>query len=525
MDKMLLLLFLGLAAEICSGLDNGLARTPPMGWLSWERFRCETDCTTFPDSCISEKLYMAMADKMVELNLKAYGYEYVNIDDCWPAKERDPETGKLVADPDRFPSGISALADYMHARGLKLGIYEDFGVQTCAKYPGSEFYMEIDANTFAEWKVDMVKFDGCNSDPNDSPYGYPTMQFYMNKTGHPMLYSCEWPLYESKKHDYPLIRKTCNMWRNYGDVTDSWESVTSIIHYFGNNPQNFSTFTGPGGWADPDMLVVGDFGLSYYQQKAQFGMWAMFAAPIFMSVDLRTITQEALAILKSKDVIAINQDPLGIQALRLYATDYALIRKTCNTWRNSHDVQDTWDSVLSIIDFYGDDNQNFSAYTGPGGWADPDMLVVGDFGLSYYQQKAQFGMWAMFSAPLLMSVDLRTISQEALAILQNRNVIAINQDPLGVPAKRLDLQLPNSISVWTKPLADGSTAVAFYQEGNSGRPTLVSTTLATIGLASGNGYNVTEVFDGKGMGTFKPSSPFKVLVDPNGILLLKAKPM
>ncbi|KAK7097799.1 hypothetical protein V1264_004724 [Littorina saxatilis] len=406
MDKMLLLLFLGLAAEICSGLDNGLARTPPMGWLSWERFRCETDCTTFPDSCISEKLYMAMADKMVELNLKAYGYEYVNIDDCWPAKERDPETGKLVADPDRFPSGISALADYMHARGLKLGIYEDFGVQTCAKYPGSEFYMEIDANTFAEWKVDMVKFDGCNSDPNDSPYGYPTMQFYMNKTGHPMLYSCEWPLYESKK------------------------------------------------------------------------------------------------------------------------PDYALIRKTCNLWRNGHDIGDTWKSVSSVIDFYGDNDQNFSAYTGPGGWADPDELVVGDFGLSYYQQKAHFGMWAMFSAPLLVSVDLRTISQEALAILQNRNVIAIDQDPLGVSAKRLDgMNLPNSISVWTKPLADGSTAVAFYQKGNSGRPTLVSTTLANIGLASGNGYNVTEVFDGKGMGTFKPSSPFKVLVDPNGILLLKAVPM
>ncbi|KAK7097796.1 hypothetical protein V1264_004724 [Littorina saxatilis] len=404
MDKMLLLLFLGLAAEICSGLDNGLARTPPMGWLSWERFRCETDCTTFPDSCISEKLYMAMADKMVELNLKAYGYEYVNIDDCWPAKERDPETGKLVADPDRFPSGISALADYMHARGLKLGIYEDFGVQTCAKYPGSEFYMEIDANTFAEWKVDMVKFDGCNSDPNDSPYGYPTMQFYMNKTGHPMLYSCEWPLYESKKHDYPLIRKTCNMWRNYGDVTDSWESVTSIIHYFGNNPQNFSTFTGPGGWADPDMLVVGDFGLSYYQQKAQFGMWAMFAAPIFMSVDLRTITQEALAILKSKDVIAINQDPLGIQALRLYA-------------------------------------------------------------------------------------------------------------------------VPNSISVWVKPLVDNSTAIAFLNENNEGRPTQLKTTLSDIGLKNSNGYNITELFDGKAMGMYKPTSPFDVLVDPTGILLLKAVPM
>ncbi|KAL8576377.1 hypothetical protein ACOMHN_048944 [Nucella lapillus] len=193
------LLVLALLAGVAAGLDNGLARTPPMGWLDWERFRCQIDCKDYPNECISEKLFMAMADKVIELGLKDVGYEYINIDDCWLAKERDSQ-GRLVADPERFPSGIKALANYMHKRGLKLGIYEDFGSKTCAGYPGSEFFMQQDANTFAEWEVDMLKFDGCNSDPKDMPYGYPIMQQFLNRTGRPILFSCEWPLYDYAHH-------------------------------------------------------------------------------------------------------------------------------------------------------------------------------------------------------------------------------------------------------------------------------------------------------------------------------------
>lgn len=302
-------------------LDNGLALTPPMGWLSWERFRCNVDCKNDPDNCISERLYMKMADLMVSEGFKDAGYEFVNIDDCWMAKERDSE-GRLMPDPERFPSGIKALSHYMHSKGLKLGIYEDFGSKTCGGYPGSEYYMESDANTFASWDVDMVKFDGCYSDAKDMPYGYHVMQFYLNKTGHSMLYSCEWPLYEWAQKlplsDFGLIAKTCNMWRNYVDVTDSWTSVLGIIDFYGNNKGNFANHAKPGAWNDPDTLVVGDFGLSYYQQKAQFGMWALFAAPLMMSLDLRTVTPEAKEILLNKNIIAINQDPLGKQAIRLF---------------------------------------------------------------------------------------------------------------------------------------------------------------------------------------------------------------
>ncbi|XP_076468475.1 alpha-galactosidase A-like [Babylonia areolata] len=302
-------------------LNNGLALTPPMGWLSWERFRCETDCKTYPDSCVDENLYMAMADRMVSDGYKDAGYEYVHIDDCWAAPERDSK-GRLQANPDRFPHGIKALADYVHERGLKLGIYTDIGYATCESLPGSEFYLQTDAYTFAEWGVDLVKTDGCKANPKDMDTSYPVFGFYLNQTGRPIVYCCSWAgaqvvIYHMQPN-YTSIREHCNVWRNYLDVQDSWENVKGILKFYGANKQNFASFSGPGGFSDPDQLLMGDYGLSRYQQKAQFGMWAMLASPLFMSVDLRTITPEAKAILLNRHVIAINQDPLGAQGIMLY---------------------------------------------------------------------------------------------------------------------------------------------------------------------------------------------------------------
>ncbi|KAL5011871.1 hypothetical protein ScPMuIL_010422 [Solemya velum] len=302
---------------VCS-LDNGLARTPPMGWMAWERFRCNVNCTEDPENCLSEKLIKKMADRMVSLGLLDVGYEYVSIDDCWPTKERD-SNGRLVPDPTRFPSGMKALGDYLHSKGLKFGIYEDFGTKTCGGFPGSEFYMSTDANTFAEWGVDMLKFDGCYSNINDMEIGYPTMEFFLNKTGRPILFSCSWPAYtQGIKTDYKLIRENCNMWRNYADIQDSWDSTYGIINHYGINKDGFSAFAGPGGWNDPDELIVGNFGLSYEQERAHMGMWAMMASPLFMSVDLRSIRNQSLALLKNKRLIAINQDPLGTQGRRVW---------------------------------------------------------------------------------------------------------------------------------------------------------------------------------------------------------------
>ncbi|ESO93810.1 hypothetical protein LOTGIDRAFT_209340 [Lottia gigantea] len=298
-----------------SSLDNGLGLTPPMGWLSWERFRCNIDCTNDPDNCISEKLYMSMADRLAEDGYRDVGYEYVNIDDCWSSKQRDSK-GRLVADPDRFPSGIKALADYVHNKGLKLGIYGDFGTFTCGGYPGSEFYMELDAQTFADWGIDSLKLDGCYARISDMPFGYPVMELYLNQTGRPILYSCSWPAYTAHPN-YPAIAKSCNIWRNYGDIQDSYSSLASIIEFYGKNEGNFSEVAGPGRFNDPDMLIIGDFSLSYYQQRLQMVMWAIMASPLYMSNDLRQVPEQSKEILQNKNVIAINQDPLGIQGKRV----------------------------------------------------------------------------------------------------------------------------------------------------------------------------------------------------------------
>ncbi|XP_069987902.1 alpha-N-acetylgalactosaminidase isoform X2 [Penaeus vannamei] len=311
-------------ALVCSGgvqaLENGLARTPPMGWLAWERFRCNTDCVNDPHNCISETLFMQMADILVSQGYRELGYNLVSLDDCWLARDRDSR-GRLQADAHRFPSGIPALSDYMHKRGLKFGIYEDYGNFTCAGYPGILGHLQKDAETFAEWGVDYVKLDGCYSHPTDMDRGYPEFGYFLNKTGRPMVYSCSWPFYQiysRMKPNYSAIINTCNLWRNFDDIQDSWESVQRIIDYYGDNQDEIVPNAGPGHWNDPDMLIIGNFGLSYEQSKSQMAMWAIFAAPLLMSVDLRTIRPEYKAILQNQAVIAVNQDPLGIQGKRIY---------------------------------------------------------------------------------------------------------------------------------------------------------------------------------------------------------------
>ncbi|XP_062918719.1 alpha-N-acetylgalactosaminidase [Mobula hypostoma] len=312
----LLVFPLVLLAHFALSLDNGLMRTPPMGWLAWERFRCNIDCATDPKNCISESLFMDMADRLAEDGWKELGYEYVNIDDCWAAKKRDSQ-GRLVPDPDRFPSGIKALAQYVHSKGLKLGIYADLGKYTCGGYPGTTVdKVELDAHTFASWGVDMLKLDGCYSNSSDKAVGYPLMSKALNATGRPIAFSCSWPAYEGglpPRVNYTLLGEICNLWRNYYDISDSWESVQSIINWYGKHQDVLQPAAGPGRWNDPDMLIIGDFGLSIEESKSQMALWAILAAPLFMSNDLRTISRSDVEILQNKLLIKISQDPLGIQ--------------------------------------------------------------------------------------------------------------------------------------------------------------------------------------------------------------------
>nr|XP_056722204.1 alpha-N-acetylgalactosaminidase-like [Euleptes europaea] len=314
-----LMLILGLVSGT-SSLDNGLLRTPPMGWVPWEHFRCNTDCQHEPDNCISERLIKTMADLMAKDGWKELGYEYVNLDDCWEAKERD-SLGRLQANASRFPSGIKALADYVHSKGLKFGIYSDLGDLTCEGFPGTTLdAVEKDARTFAEWGVDMLKLDGCFSNSSVKAAGYPKMSAALNETGRPIAYSCSWPAYEGglpPKVNYSLLGQICNLWRNFGDIEDSWESLSRTIEWYGNHQDMLQPAAGPGRWNDPDMLLTGNVGLSFEQAKAQAALWAILAAPLFMSCNLQTISAEAKDLLQNPLLIYIDQDPLGVPGRRI----------------------------------------------------------------------------------------------------------------------------------------------------------------------------------------------------------------
>lgn len=268
---------------------------------------------------LSEQLFMQMADVMVSDGWKDAGYEYVCIDDCWMSMTRDDQD-RLQPDPERFPSGIRKLADYVHSKGLKLGIYADVGNKTCAGYPGSYGYYDLDAQTFADWGVDLLKFDGCNYGTLDLlAEGYRNMSLALNETGRSIVYSCEWPLYmrPMRKPNYTEIKHYCNHWRNFGDIYDAWSSIRSTLDWTALHQDTIVDVAGPGGWNDPDMLVIGNFGLSWDQQLTQMALWAIMAAPLLMSNDLRHISPQAKWLLQNKDVIAINQDPLGKQGYRL----------------------------------------------------------------------------------------------------------------------------------------------------------------------------------------------------------------
>lgn len=323
------------AKSVC-GLENGLAMTPPMGFLSWQRFACEIDCARHPNRCVNADLYKSMADEIVNRGLRELGYIYVNIDDCWSEKTRSPD-GYLYPDSERFggEAGMIELAQYMHDRGLRLGLYSDVGTATCEKYPAmldsnGNSYIERDISKFIEWGIDSLKVDGCNADVSALRSLYTAVGAELRKsTERPILYSCSWPAYTpdhcENEEEMSVLQETCNLWRNYLDVHDTWERVKQIVNFW-DRPRNDLVVqaAGPGHWNDPDMLVIGNPGLSLSEQKAQFALWAIFAAPLYMSTDLRTISEDSLAILKNEKIIAVNQDRLGRQGFRV--SDDGVIR-------------------------------------------------------------------------------------------------------------------------------------------------------------------------------------------------------
>lgn len=302
---------------------EGVCETPQMGWSSWNKFMTD----------INEDVIKETADALVELGLADCGYVYVNIDDGWHG-ERD-ERGFIKGDPKKFPSGMKAMGEYIHSKGLKYGIYSDAGDFTCNDCSGSRGHEYQDAFTYAEWEVDYVKYDWCYTSNLNAKGAYTLMRNAIRLAGRPMVFSiCEWG--------------TSKPWEWAGDVGHSWRTTHDIgpafmpvpVSYMESGRRNWRPqsvyeiieqteplrqYAGPGHWNDPDMLEVGncitvdgiEYKMTLSEDRAHFTMWCMLAAPLILGNDLRDISKETLSIIKNKKVIAIDQDPLGIQGLRL----------------------------------------------------------------------------------------------------------------------------------------------------------------------------------------------------------------
>ena len=289
-----------------------MALTPPMGWNSWNRFGCD----------VNEQLIRETADAMVSSGMKAAGYQYVVIDDCWQG-ERDA-LGFIQPDPGRFPSGMKALADYIHSKGLKFGIYSDAGWKTCGGHPGSRGYEYQDALTYAKWGVDYLKYDWCNTEGLNAEGAYLTMRDALFAAGRPIVFSiCEW----GDNQPWEWGKDIGHLWRTTGDISaifdgqeghGTWNSwgVLQIL----DMRENIRQYAGPDHWNDPDMLEVGN-GMTIAEDRSHFALWCIQAAPLIAGNDLRDMSPEVVDILTNNELIAIDQDPLGIQGFKYLVKD------------------------------------------------------------------------------------------------------------------------------------------------------------------------------------------------------------
>jgi alpha-galactosidase len=294
-------------------LTGKLAPTPPMGFNTWNTFQTK----------INEEMLKEMVDVYVSSGMKDAGYVYFVLDDGWMSMERD-QNGNLVADPVKFPHGMKAFADYVHGKGLKFGIYNCAGTKTCAGYPGTRGHEYEDARLYASWGVDFLKYDWCNTDSLNAPEAYKTMSAALRATGRPIVFSiCEW----GDHKPWLWAAGVGELYRSTGDISASFkirkpigdwtpQSVISILDL----QEPIRKYNGPNHWNDPDMLEVGN-GMSYDEDKAHFSLWCMLAAPLAAGNDLRKMSAQTRDILTNKEMIAVDQDSLGIAAFKMPLAD------------------------------------------------------------------------------------------------------------------------------------------------------------------------------------------------------------
>ena len=302
MKQLTFLLTLCLTTTVFAQKFKGLAPTPPMGWNSWNTFEVRID----------EQLINEIADALIASGMQDAGYQYLVLDDGWEAMERD-RLGNLVPDPVRFPSGMKALGDYLHAKGFKFGIHNCAGTKTCAGYPGGRGHEFQDARIYAAWGVDYLKYDWCYHGTANAEETYKTMRDALYAAGRPVVFSlCEW----GNNKPWLWAEDVGHLWRTTGDVTDCFDCQE--VYSMGwkvilDSQVGIEQYAGPDHWNDPDMLEVGNPGLTLAESRAQFSLWCILAAPLMAGNDVRNMSNEIHDILANKEVIAMDQDPLGKQ--------------------------------------------------------------------------------------------------------------------------------------------------------------------------------------------------------------------
>lgn len=308
MKKVVLMGLLLITLKVQAQKFANMATTPPMGWNSWNAFATN----------INEQLVKETADKMVSSGMRNAGYKYLVLDDGWMAMQRDSK-GFLVPDPKKFPHGMKALVAYVHAKGLKFGLYNCAGTETCAGYPGTRGYEYQDALRYAQWGIDYLKFDWCNSGGINAEEAYTTMSKALKKAGRPIVFSlCEW----GDNKPWLWAKNVGELWRTTGDIFGCWDCAENKGAWYAwgamqimDKQESLYPYAGPGHWNDPDMLEVGN-GMSEAEDRSHFSMWCMMAAPLIAGNDIRKMSGQTLGILTNKNVIAIDQDSLGMQGYR-----------------------------------------------------------------------------------------------------------------------------------------------------------------------------------------------------------------
>lgn len=436
-------------SEQSGGSDSAVAQTPPMGWNSWNTFACD----------VSAELIKDTADAIVESGMKAAGYEYVNIDDCWMTEKRD-EDGNLQPDPETFPNGIEAVADYVHEQGLKLGIYESAGTTTCAGYPGSLGHEQRDARAFADWGIDYLKYDNCGDHYGLSAIErYTRMHEALEATDREIVLSiCEWG------NNDPWLwgpEVDGSLWRSTGDIKPLW-TVDEETWYHGvidivdmNEP--LADHAGPGHWNDPDMLEVGvdidDYpGLNEAENRAHFGLWAMMAAPLIAGNDVRNMSDATREVLTNEAVIAIDQDTAGNQGRRIKNTGGSdgtevWVKPLANGDRAVALLNrgDTTSQILTSTREVGFDSE--SVHLARDLWEGTDTVTAGmigasvpPHGLGLYRVESGRSRRAAPSTLLSISTDEPTVVPGEACDL---TVVFTNHAPSALETVSLTLDAPN----------------------------------------------------------------------------------